>query len=219
MKNIKKVYPNFDIENNFPKNNVLGVDEAGRGPISGPVVSCCVYISRDQFFDDKILSVNDSKKLSATKRLDLFNYLVEKVKYNIAIVDNKEIDRINILNSTKKSMVESYLGLVKKYKIENSMVLVDGNFNPFSVDDNVFCQPIIKGDQKSISIACASIIAKVSRDAIMSDLHCEYPEFDWQQNSGYPTKKHIVAIEKFGVTCYHRNTFAPIKLNKYKKYG
>ena len=217
MKNIKNFFPNFEIEGNYRDTNVFGIDEAGRGPLAGPVVACCVMIRNDQYRDQNILAVNDSKKLSEKKRLYFYDYLTSNICYQITSVDNKKIDDINILNATKLAMSQSYSGILKKYDLEGGMVLVDGNFNPFT--GNVSCEPIVKGDQKSISIACASIIAKVYRDKIMSEMHQQFSEFGWNKNSGYPTKSHIQAIEKFGVSCYHRLSFAPIKSNNYKKYG
>lgn len=217
MKNIKNLFPNFEIEGEYPDSNVFGIDEAGRGPLAGPVVACCVMIRKDQYCDQNILAVNDSKKLSAKKRLQFYDYLTSNIYHQTASIDNKQIDDINILNATKLAMSKSYSGILKKYDLEEGAVLVDGNFNPFITE--VLCEPIVKGDQKSISIACASIIAKVYRDQIMNDMHRQCREFDWNKNSGYPTKNHIAAIEKYGVSCYHRLSFAPIKSNNYKKYG
>lgn len=219
MKNFKKFVPSFEIENQFGDDNVCGIDEAGRGPLAGPVVACCVLIDKGQYFDEKILQANDSKKLSKKKRSQFYDFLIQNIKFHVAVVDNPKIDEVNILNATKLAMRISYQGLLKKYNIDKAAVLVDGNINPFLQEEGgPYCKAIVKGDQKSISIACASIIAKEFRDDIMRKLHEQYPAFDWDSNSGYPTKKHIENIEKYGVTCYHRASFAPIKNNNYKKY-
>lgn len=215
MKNIKKILPNFKIEKSSGNINVFGVDEAGRGPLAGPVVACCVFIRPGQYHIIESLHVDDSKRLSIIKRSEINDYLVKNIKYRIEVVDSSIIDEINILNATKLAMKKAYFGLIEGDSLESGRVLVDGNVNPF--DTEIDCDTVIKGDQKSISIACASIIAKVARDDIMNQISKDYPCYNWNDNNGYPTLKHIKAIEKYGVTCYHRKSYAPIKYGKFKE--
>lgn len=213
MKNLKNIYPSFEIENQYSNLVVVGIDEAGRGPLVGPVVAGLVYLSLDQYNDEMILSVNDSKKLSKKRRLELFNYLIKEVKFGVGVVDHEKIDEVNILNATKLAMVGAYEDFVAKYSIDVGVALVDGNFDPFKGAGVALKEvlPVVKGDQKSISIACASIVAKEWRDALMVDLHKKFPVYAWDKNSGYPTKFHIEKINECGITKYHRKSFGPVK--------
>jgi len=204
--------PSFLIEQNFANFIVAGVDEAGRGPLAGPVVASIAVLNED----NQISGINDSKKLTKKQRQEIFEKIKEKVRYGIGIVDEKIIDEINILQATKLAMLKSYEDFVNKYKITPQVVLVDGNFTPFVKSDLFTTQiveslPIIKGDQKSLSIACASIIAKETRDQIMLDFHHQYPQYGFDRHSGYGTKMHLEKIKEFGVLPIHRRTFVPIK--------
>ncbi len=221
MKNLKNILPNFEIENQYPDKIVVGIDEAGRGPIAGPVVAGLVYLSENQKNDEKVLSVNDSKKISKKKRKDLFEYLTKEVKFGVGVVNNDKIDEINILNATKLAMFRAYEDFVAKYAINVDVSLVDGNFDPFkSYETNINeVLPVIKGDEKSILIACASIIAKEWRDDMMSKLSDEFSVYDWAKNSGYPTKFHIEKINECGITKYHRKSFAPVRKILEKESG
>jgi len=193
--------PNFDIENTFPGKIIAGVDEAGRGPWAGPVVAAAVVIN-PEFCPD---GINDSKKLSREKRERLFDELINICDFGVGIVPEQFIDELNILGATKLAMRNAVEHLVRKPQI----VLVDGN-QKFPLND-IEVHTVIKGDSKSLSIAAASIIAKVTRDRIMDDLHKEFPQYGWNSNSGYGTSAHIEALQKHGICKYHRKSYAPIK--------
>lgn len=175
-----------------------GLDEAGRGCLSGPVVAAAVILPPK--FRSKLL--NDSKQLSEKNRDQLELMIKEKaVAYGVGIVSNEEIDQINILNASFLAMHRA----VDQLKSSPELLLVDGNrFKPYPGKEHV-C--IIKGDGKYLPIAAASILAKVERDRIMKNLHQEHPQYDWNNNKGYPTKKHRIAIAEFGPTVHHRMSF------------
>ncbi|GAB1349538.1 ribonuclease HII [Ignavibacteriales bacterium] len=176
---------------------LAGTDEAGRGPLAGPVMAAAVILPADLDLPE----INDSKKLTDKKRREL-----KEVIYSYAIsarftsIDADEIDKINILRASLKAMKISVESLTQKPDI----ILVDGNK---SFESNTPLIPIVKGDGKSLSIAAASIIAKVTRDDAMYELSRIYPEYGWDHNKGYPTKVHIAALKKYGPTPYHRKTF------------
>lgn len=211
-----------------------GVDEVGRGPLAGPVVACSVSLHSlkfnltelQSFFDFiKCLGINDSKKISLKKRIQIINSLIqnkilpEKIKQkklytwsfseNLSIsialteVSEKEIDKINILNASLLAMRLSVLTTLNFE--ENNLVLVDGNFG-FNID-NVAVMPVIKGDEKSLLIGLASIIAKNYRDHLMKCYAKNYPYYNWEKNSGYGTKEHLNGIKKYGITKHHRKSF------------
>lgn len=203
-----KIQPNFSIEKSYQNLIVAGIDEAGRGPLAGPVVAACVILNHDDFPSE----INDSKKLSKTNRKKIFFELQKKSQFGIGIVGEKIIDKINILEATKLVMLHAFLDLQKKYKIFPQIILVDGNFYPFAKQDQISeIIPIIKGDQKSLSIAAASIIAKETRDEIMLQLHQKYSQFGFDKHAGYPTKFHVEKIQEFGICEFHRKSFEPIK--------
>lgn len=200
--------PSFLIENTYENLLICGIDEAGRGPLAGPVVAACVILNQHYFPKE----INDSKKLSKSLRKKIFLELKKVSKFGVGVVDEKTIDRINILEATKLAMKQSYLNLCKKYNMFPEVILVDGNFSPFVKQDKIVdIAPIVKGDQKSLSIAAASIIAKETRDEIMGDLDKKYPQFGFAQHSGYPTKFHLDRINEYGICEFHRKSFAPIK--------
>ena len=204
----RKISPNFSIENQYPNLISVGIDEAGRGPICGPVVAACVILNQN----DCPQKINDSKKLSKSLRKKIFAELQQKSQFGIGIVDEKKIDEINILQATKLAMFLAYQNLCHKYHIQPQIILVDGNFTPFVKQDKVSeIIAVVKGDQKSLSIAAASIIAKETRDQIMLDLHQKFPNYSWDKNSGYPTKLHIDKVKEFGICEFHRKSFEPIK--------
>lgn len=186
---------------------VGGVDEAGRGPLAGPVVAACVVVGPDFKIDSTDLeSINDSKKLSAKKREKLFGLIKEKaLAVEIGIVDNITIDKINILQASFLAMRRA----IKKLKIEPDYVLVDGNFKIPKLDKPQ--DAIIGGDGKVWAIAAASIIAKVSRDWIISEIAKKYPEYEFEKHKGYGTKLHIEKIKQYGPCPIHRMSFAPIR--------
>lgn len=176
---------------------VAGVDEAGRGPLCGPVVAAAVILPKNE----KIAGVNDSKKLSEKKREELFEVIKEKaVAYSVGIVDEKVIDEINILEATRLAMKKAVEGLSHVPEF----VLVDAEKHvPISVPYTA----IVKGDARSESIAAASIIAKVTRDHMIEKLDKKYPEYNFAKNKGYGTREHIQAIKEHGLCEIHRKTF------------
>ena len=181
---------------------IAGIDEVGRGPLVGPVVTAAVILPRD-FYDERI---NDSKKLTEKKRELLYDVIMENaVSVGIGISSEDVIDEINILEATKKAMIEA----VNNLSIKPEHLLIDA----VKLNIDIPQTSIIKGDAKSESIAAASIIAKVTRDRMMTELDKKHPEYDFKHNKGYGTKKHIEAIEKYGILKEHRKTFAPC--NKY----
>ena len=186
---------------------IAGVDEAGRGPLAGPVVASAVIFAPDVLIE----GVNDSKKLTEKKRETLFHLIHEKaLAVGIGIVDHEVIDRINILQASFLAMNKA----IELLKIKPQQLLVDGNFfrhERFPVEN------IIKGDALSHSIAAASIIAKVTRDSLMKDLHEQYPEYDFAKHKGYGTKAHIEAIRKHGYSPIHRRSFHVDQLDGIEK--
>jgi len=190
----KFVYERKHLENGCKY--IAGVDEVGRGPLCGPVVCCAVIMPMDDIID----GIDDSKKISEKKREKLYDLILEKaIAYKICSVDSEEIDRINILEATKKCMADCINGL----EITPDIVLVDA----VKLDVTVPCEPLIKGDAISYSIGAASIVAKVYRDRLMRDYAEIFPEYDLASNKGYGTKKHIDAIKEFGPCPIHRRTF------------
>lgn len=182
---------------------IAGVDEAGRGPIAGPVVAAAAM------FDNKTYhkQINDSKKLNEKTREELYEWIINNcISYGIGIVDHEEIDSINILQASLKAMKHAAEQLSRK----PDLILIDGNKSFIS---ELHTKPVVKGDAKSFSVAAASIIAKVTRDRIMKKLSAEHPEYLWMQNKGYPTKAHIEAVRKHGVSPLHRKTFLSRILN------
>lgn len=179
---------------------IAGTDEAGRGPLAGPVVAAAVILPKGLI----ITGVNDSKQLTEKKREELFDLINEKaLAVGVCFIDNNKIDEINILEASRLAMMEA----IKKLKIKPQYVLSDAM--PMNIDIPV--KPIIKGDALSESIAAASIIAKVSRDRFMDEMDLKYPNYGFKKHKGYPTKDHIEAIKKYGITPIHRKTFKPIK--------
>ena len=188
--------------------DIAGIDEAGRGPLAGPVVSAAVILP--VAFRDP--DINDSKKISAKKRQQLYEVIyAHAVTIGIGIVDSIEIDRINILQASLLAMAMA----VKNLDPQPDYLLIDGIF-PISTD--LPQQPIAKGDALSISIAAASIIAKVTRDRLMQRYHHYYPQFDFSKHKGYPTAAHREAIRKFGCCPIHRKSFKGVKEFIYAKH-
>lgn len=175
-----------------------GCDEAGRGCLAGPVFAAAVILPKN--FKNELL--NDSKKLSKKNREILREIIIKNaISWAVAKVDNKKIDEINILNASFLAMHKA----IKKLKTKPGLLLIDGN--RFKEYKNIPHNCIIKGDGKYMSIAAASILAKTFRDDFMIRLHKKYPVYDWDNNKGYPTKKHREAITKYGITKYHRLSF------------
>ena len=183
---------------------VCGVDEAGRGPLAGPVCAAAVILPENTVIE----GVNDSKKLSEKKREALFDVIKEQaLSYSIAFASVEEIEDINILNATMLAMKRAVEGL----DIKADYAMIDGNRLPDLTIDSEF---IVKGDAKSMSIACASILAKVSRDRLLYKYAEEYPEYLFDKHKGYGTKAHVEAIKKYGPCPYHRLSFLKKILNK-----
>ena len=176
---------------------ICGVDEVGRGPLAGPVCAAAVIMDYELIID----GVNDSKKLSEKKRESLFDIIKQKaVSYGIAFASEKEIDQINILNATHLAMKRA----VEALKVLPDFVFVDGNRLP---DLNIPAKSIIKGDSLSYSIACASILAKVTRDRFMIEQSSIYPEYGFDKHKGYGTKYHVEMLNHYGPCPIHRNSF------------
>lgn len=179
-----------------------GIDEVGRGPLIGPVVTACVVLPKDFVLE----GLTDSKKLSEKKREQYYDYIIENaITYGIGIIGPDRIDEINIYEATKEAMYMAYNEANKKVKID--YILIDAM--PLVLD--VPNTSIIKGDSKSISIAAASVVAKVTRDRMMYELDKKYPEYGFSSHKGYPTKKHIEAINKYGLIDGYRKTYGPVK--------
>ena len=206
-------FDNYKYERELRDNNIeyiAGVDEVGRGPLVGPVVAACVVLPKEFNLE----GLTDSKKLSEKKR----DFYYEEVKkqalgYGIGIIDEKKIDEVNIYEATKLAMKEAIEECKKTCKIEH--VLIDAM--PLELD--VPTTSIIKGDLKSITISAASVIAKVTRDRMLDELHEKFPMYDFKKNKGYPTKKHLEAIEEYGIIDEHRRSYGPVKnyLENHKK--
>ena len=184
-------------------NYIGGVDEVGRGPLIGPVVACCCVLPKDF----KLEGLNDSKKLSEKKREAYAPYIKEHpIAYALGIVSPEEIDEINIYEASRKAMMIAISEVRKQIDLQH--VLVDAMPLP---DLDINSTSIIKGDSKSISIAAASVIAKVTRDEMMIELDKKYPEYGFKDHKGYPTKKHIEAINKYGLIDGYRKSYGPVK--------
>jgi ribonuclease HII len=183
---------------------VAGIDEVGRGPWAGPVVAAAVILNVDMMPDDLADTIDDSKQLSAPRREAIAHRLTSCARIGIGAATIAEIGELNILGATFRAMARA----VDALGITPDLALVDGNRPP-----PLSCPvtTVIKGDSVSLSIAAASIVAKVMRDRIMARLSLRYPEFGWERNAGYGTAQHRAALERVGVTPHHRKTFAPIK--------
>ena len=182
------------------KNQVIGIDEVGRGAFCGPVVSCSVLLEKAILKNNLVFQITDSKKLSNKKRIILSKFIKEYSSYSIGVANNIEIDEMNILRATNLSMIRSY----DKFKKTENLIKIDG-LKTFSLNEKTTF--IKNGDQKSISIAAASIIAKTWRDRLMTLYSKIYPMYGWERNKGYGTHEHRSAIKKFGLTKIHRKSF------------
>ena len=182
------------------KNQVIGIDEVGRGAFCGPVVSCSVLLEKKILNNNLVFQITDSKKLSHKKRIILSKFIKENSSYSIGVANNIEIDEMNILRATNLSMIRSY----DKFRKTENLVKVDG-LKTFSLNEKTTF--IKNGDQISISIAAASIIAKTWRDRLMTLYSRIYPMYGWERNKGYGTHEHRNAIKKFGLTKIHRKSF------------
>ena len=195
--------PDFQHEDGSLK-PVAGFDEAGRGPWAGPVVASAVILPRDAMPVSLLTKLDDSKKVRKTARETLFAELRAVAEIGIGIASPAEIDEFNILQASMLAMQRAAKGLT----IKPASALVDGNHAP---DIPYEVKTIVKGDSRSLSIAAASIVAKVTRDSIMADLSKKYPGYGWESNAGYGTKEHYNALLQLGATPEHRQSFTPIR--------
>lgn len=180
---------------------VAGVDEAGRGPLCGPVVAAAViFPNRDVEIP---VIIRDSKQMTPAQRAQAYEWIVQNTVWAVAECSPSEIDELNILWASMLAMKRA----VEKLRLKPQYCLVDGNRLP----DGLEGVPVVKGDAKSLSVAAASIIAKETRDRIMYDLAQQFPQYGWDKNAGYPTKSHLQAVEKYGINQHYRKTFGPIK--------
>ena len=179
-------------------NNICGIDEAGRGPLAGPVVVAGVIMPKDSMIE----GINDSKKVSEKKREKLYDLIIEEaISYSVAIIGQDVIDDINILNATKEGVTKVVDGL----DVKPDLIIIDA-LNHINTRGIPY-EPIIKGDAKCYNIAAASILAKVTRDRIMREWDEVYPQYGFAQHKGYGTAKHIQAIKEYGLTPIHRRSF------------
>ncbi len=207
---------------------VCGIDEVGRGPLAGPVVTACAYIPPEKLGHPVWKAVNDSKKLSPAKRDYLYEIIKDQCVFGLAEASAEEIDTLNIHHATLLAMKRAYttmlssrpepqaewkylrsLGFARDDKESGHIALIDGKFAPALPCKT---QTIIKGDATSLCIAAASIIAKVTRDRMMAALHAEFPHYGWNTNAGYGTATHMEGIARHGITPHHRKSFAPCKI-------
>ena len=187
-------------------NLIIGGDEAGRGPLAGPVVAAAVTLNTYRFKN----RIDDSKKLTAQAREKAFQEIIEKSVFGIGIVDEQTIDRVNILVATHMAMEEAITSLIDKLRVgkrKRIHIIVDGNMN---LKTDFPCTSIIKGDAKSKSIASASILAKVTRDAIMQLYDKIYPQYGFTRHKGYPTDEHRSKLKRLGPSLIHRRTFCGV---------
>ena len=205
-----KIEDNYKYEKELMKNGIKligGVDEVGRGPLVGPVVAACVILP-DKFELD---GLTDSKKLSEKKREIFYDKIIKQaLSIGIGIIDEKKIDEVNIYEATKLAMKKA----IANCDLKPEHILIDAM--PLELD--IPTTSIIKGDLKSITISAASVIAKVTRDRMLIELDKKYPMYDFKNNKGYPTKKHLDAIDKYGIIEEHRQSYSPVdNYIKYKK--
>lgn len=211
--------PNFNEEKKLWKaghKSIAGLDEAGRGPLAGPVTAAAVIFNYQFLISNKFLikqfsNIKDSKKLTEKQREEAYKFLTShpQIKWGVGIVSEKTIDKINILEASKLAMKKSI------QKLGADFLLIDGNFMLEKI--KIPQKSIIKGDSKVFSISAASIIAKVTRDRIMEKYHKKYPEYNFLQNKGYPTKAHFASLQKLGACKIHRKTFYPLNVTTIAK--
>ena len=200
---VKALKPSLELEQSI-EGPVCGLDEVGRGPLAGPVVAACVYIPEDAYALPFVPDIRDSKKLSHKKLEELYALITAHFDWAVAERSPQEIDEMNILQASLAAMAQS----LEQIDITFAHALVDGNKLP-----QMPCPatPIVKGDSKSVSIAAASIVAKVTRDRMMRQLHKAHPHYGWNTNVGYPSKAHLEGIDAHGITPHHRKSFAPVR--------
>ncbi len=196
-----KINPDFSLENASGYDLVVGLDEAGRGPLCGPVVAAAVVFPNRNV--DIPVVIRDSKQMTPNQRAVAYEWIVNNTIWAVAECSPTEIDELNILWASMMAMKRAF----DKLQCNSEYCLVDGNRLPHDLNG----MAVVKGDSKSISIAAASILAKETRDRIMHELSQQFPQYGWDKNAGYPTKSHLQAIDKYGINQHYRKSFGPIK--------
>ncbi len=202
--------PDFSLEESLGLSNsavIVGVDEVGRGPLAGPVTAAAVFVDRQKITLDLSTKIDDSKKVPQKKRATISKQIECMAIIGIGWASSREIDQLNILEATMIAMQRAVLSLRKQIILDPDYILIDGNKVP---NFDFPSKAIVRGDEKSLSIAAASIVAKSKRDAFMTSLSKLYPCYGWETNAGYGTREHLAAIEREGITAHHRRSFKPI---------
>lgn len=210
--------PDFSIEQTHATRLSFGLDEVGRGPLVGPVTAACVYVPEDKRGLDFWADVKDSKKISKPKRAQLYDKIIEHCHCGIAEASIDEIATYNIIGASYLAMERAFRTCHQSLKLSDDspiIALIDGKAPPSSFPCEY--EMVIKGDNISSSIAAASILAKVSRDRLMKEYAENYPQYGWENNSGYPTKEHLDAIDVHGITEFHRPSYGPVQ--NFLQYG
>ena len=202
--------PDFSLEESLGLSTsavIVGVDEVGRGPLAGPVTAAAVFFDRQKITSDLLTKIDDSKKIAQKKRATISKQIESIAIIGIGWASSGEIDQLNILEATMLAMQRAIFSLQKQIILDPDYILIDGNKFPRL---DFPSKAIVRGDEKSISIAAASIVAKSKRDAFMTSLSKLYPGYGWEKNAGYGTREHLAAIEREGITVHHRRSFKPI---------
>ena len=202
--------PDFSLEESLGLSTsavIVGVDEVGRGPLAGPVTAAAVFFDRQKITSDLLTKIDDSKKIAQKKRATISKQIESIAIIGIGWASSGEIDQLNILEATMLAMQRAIFSLQKQIILDPDYILIDGNKVPRL---DFPSKAIVRGDEKSISIAAASIVAKSKRDAFMTSLSKLYPCYGWEKNAGYGTREHLAAIEREGITVHHRRSFKPI---------
>ena len=202
--------PDFSLEESLGLSTsavIVGVDEVGRGPLAGPVTAAAVFVDRQKITSDLLTKIDDSKKIAQNKRATISKQIESIAIIGIGWASSGEIDQLNILEATMLAMQRAIFSLQKQIILDPDYILIDGNKVPRL---DFPSKAIVRGDEKSLSIAAASIVAKSKRDAFMASLSKLYPGYGWEKNAGYGTGEHLAAIEREGITVHHRRSFKPI---------
>ena len=202
--------PDFSLEESLGLSTsavIVGVDEVGRGPLAGPVTAAAVFVDRQKITLDLLTKIDDSKKISQKKHATISKQIESIAIIGIGWASSGEIDQLNILEATMLAMQRAISSLQKQIISDPDYILIDGNKVPRL---DFPSKAIVRGDEKSLSIAAASIVAKNKRDAFMTSLSKLYPGYGWEKNAGYGTREHLAAIEREGITVHHRRSFKPI---------
>ena len=202
--------PDFSFEESLGLSTravIVGVDEVGRGPLAGPVTAAAVFVDRQKITSDLLTKIDDSKKIPQKQRATISKQIEGIAIIGIGWASSSEIDQLNILEASMLAMQRAIFSLRKQIILDPDYILIDGNKVPRL---DFPSKAIVRGDEKSISIAAASIVAKSKRDAFMTSLSKLYPCYGWEKNAGYGTREHLAAIEREGITTHHRRSFKPI---------